>query len=113
MKRSVLGLLAVGVLLLIVVGRLVGSHNRLVDELAGTENRLAVARNRYNEQVGAFNAMVQRFPTNIFANMLGFKQEPFYPVSAEAKQTPKVDFGGLRNTPAPGTATTPPTPNKP
>jgi LemA protein len=69
---------------------------RLQDELAGTENRLSVGRTRYNEVTGQFNAMVRRFPTNLFANMLGFKEEPFYPVSAAAKEAPKVDMGGLK-----------------
>ena len=69
---------------------------RLQDELAGTENRLSVGRTRYNEVTGQFNAMVRRFPTNLFANMLGFKEEPFYPVSAQAKQAPQVDMGGLK-----------------
>lgn len=65
---------------------------RLQDELAGTENRLSVSRTRYNETTGQYNAMTRRFPTNIFANMLGFKEEPFYPVTAEQKQVPKVSF---------------------
>ncbi len=69
---------------------------RLQDELAGTENRLSVGRTRYNEVTGQFNAMVRRFPTNLFANMLGFKEEPFYPVAPEAKQAPKVDMTGLK-----------------
>jgi LemA protein len=77
---------------------------RLQDELAGTENRLSVSRTRYNEKVGDFNALIRRFPTNIFSNMLGFKEEPFYPVAAEAKQTPKVDFSGIRPAPAPAPA---------
>jgi LemA protein len=70
---------------------------RLQDELAGTENRLSVARGRYNETTGTYNAMIQRFPTNLFANMLGFKAEPFYPVSTEARQRPNVDFGDVRS----------------
>jgi LemA protein len=70
---------------------------RLQDELAGTENRLAVARGRYNETTGEYNAMIRRFPTNLFANMLGFKEEPFYPVSAAARVTPEVKFEGLRD----------------
>jgi LemA protein len=69
---------------------------RLQDELAGTENRLAVARGRYNETTGEYNAMVKRFPTNLFANMLGFKEEPFYAVPDEAKVRPNVSFEGLR-----------------
>ena len=68
----------------------------LMDELSGTENRLAVARMRYNEQVQGYNVMVKRFPTNLYAGVLGFKEEPYYPVPEEAKATPKVDFGGLR-----------------
>ncbi len=75
----------------------------LMDELSGTENRIAVSRMRYNEQVQAFNVMVKRFPTNLYAGLMGFKEAPYYPVPEEAKATPKVDFGGLR-TPAPGTA---------
>ena len=71
----------------------------LMDELSGTENRLAVARMRYNETVQSFNVMVMRFPTNLYAGALGFKQEPYYPVPEEAKATPKIDFGGLRQQP--------------
>jgi len=69
---------------------------RLQDELAGTENRLSVGRTRYNEMAGEYNAMVRRFPTNLFANMLGFGAEPFYPVAAEAKQVPRVDFRSMQ-----------------
>ena len=72
----------------------------LMDELSGTENRLAVARMRYNETVQGFNVMVKRFPTNLYAGMMGFKEEPYYPVPEEAKVTPRVDFGGLRQPPA-------------
>ncbi len=67
---------------------------RLQDELAGTENRLSVARTRYNEVAGAYNVSVQRFPTNIIAGLFKFVQEPFYQVTPEERQTPKVDFGG-------------------
>jgi LemA protein len=75
---------------------------RLQDELAGTENRLSVARTRYNEVVRDFNVLVRRFPSNLFAGMFGFKEQPFYPVSATAKEVPKVSFPA-----APGTQTTP------
>ena len=68
----------------------------LMDELSGTENRLAVARMRYNEVVRGFNVMVKRFPTNLYAGVLGFAEEPYYPAPDEAKATPKLDFGGLR-----------------
>jgi len=66
---------------------------QLQDELAGTENRLSVGRTRYNEIVGDFNATVRRFPTNLYAHTFNFAEEPFYPVSPEAKQVPQVDFG--------------------
>lgn len=76
---------------------------RLQDELAGTENRLSVARTRYNDVVGEFNVMVKRFPTNLFAGMFGYKEEPFYQVSAEQKQVPRVEFPS-----APGAQQAPP-----
>jgi LemA protein len=72
----------------------------LMDEISGIENRLAVARMRYNEVVRGFNVMVKRFPTNLYAGALGFKEQPYYPVAEEAKVTPKLDFGGIRQVPA-------------
>src|SRR6185369_4084525 len=68
------------------------SFNRLMDELAGTENRLAVERMRYNERVQAYNTSRRQFPANVTAKMFGFKEYPFFQVPAEAKQVPKVDF---------------------
>ena len=65
---------------------------RLQDELAGTENRLKVARSRYNQVVGEYNAMVRRFPTNLFAGMFGYKEEPFYQVTEAQRQAPRVEF---------------------
>ena len=65
---------------------------RLQDELAGTENRLKVARSRYNEVVGEYNVMVRRFPTNLFAGMFGYKEEPFYQVTEAQRQVPRVEF---------------------
>jgi LemA protein len=72
----------------------------LMDELSGTENRLAVARMRYNETVQGYNIMVKRFPTNLYAGAMGFKEAPYYPVPEEAKATPKVNFEGLKQPPA-------------
>jgi LemA protein len=66
--------------------------NRLMDELAGTENRLSVSRMRYNEAVQAYNTARRQFPGNLTAKMFGFKEYPFFQVPAEAKQVPKVDF---------------------
>jgi LemA protein len=67
--------------------------NRLMDELSGTENRIAVARMRYNEQVQAYNTLRRRFPSNLTAALFGFKEHPFFQAPPEAKQVPKVDFG--------------------
>ena len=66
--------------------------NRLMDELAGTENRLSVERMRYNERVQEYNTARRQFPANVTAKMFGFKEYPFFQVPAEAKQVPKVDF---------------------
>lgn len=68
----------------------------LMDELAGTENRLAVARMRYNEEVQTYNVMVKRFPTNLFATAFNFKEAPYYEITEAQKQVPKVDFGGIK-----------------
>ena len=67
--------------------------NRLMDELSGTENRIAVERMRYNEKVQDYNTSRRQFPANVTAKMFGFKEYPFFQVPAEAKQVPKVDFG--------------------
>ena len=65
---------------------------KLQDELAGTENRLAVARMRYNESVRVYNTTSKRFPTVLFAKLFGFTERPYFEVPAEAKQAPKVQF---------------------
>lgn len=65
---------------------------RLQDELAGTENRIAVERRRYNETVKAFNIQIRRFPTNLFAGMFGFEKATFYEVPKERQEAPKVKF---------------------
>ena len=65
---------------------------RLQDELAGTENRIAVARMRYNEAVRNFNQLIRRFPANMIAGAFGFGRATFYEVPEEAKAAPKVKF---------------------
>jgi len=65
---------------------------RLQDELAGTENRLSVARMRYNEAVQSYNTQRRKFPSNVTAKVFGFKEHPYWEVPPEAKQAPKVDF---------------------
>ena len=66
---------------------------RLMDELAGTENRIAVERMRYNEQVQAYNTSRRQFPANITAAIFGFKGDyQLFQAPEEAKVAPKVDF---------------------
>jgi LemA protein len=67
--------------------------NRLMDELAGTENRIATERMRYNERVQAYNTRRRQFPSNVTAKIFGFKEYPLFQPPPEAKQVPKVDFG--------------------
>jgi LemA protein len=73
---------------------------QLMDEIAGTENRLATERMRYNDQVRDYNLLVKTFPTNLYAGMFGFGQSPYYEVPEEAKRAPKVDFSGMRRSAA-------------
>jgi LemA protein len=66
--------------------------NRLMDELAGTENRLATERMRYNEKVQAYDTSRRQFPGNLTAKMFSFKEYPYFQAPPEAKQAPKVNF---------------------
>lgn len=65
---------------------------RLQDELAGTENRIAVERMRYNEAVREYNVYTRRFPTLILANLFGFTRAPLFEAPEGAKEPPKVTF---------------------
>jgi LemA protein len=66
--------------------------NRLMDELSGTENRIAVERMRYNEKVQEYDTARRQFPGNVTARLFGFKEYPFFEAPPEAKQVPKVNF---------------------
>src|SRR2546427_13295023 len=66
--------------------------NRLMDELSGTENRIAVERMRYNERVQEYDTARRQFPANLTAKMFGFKEYPFFQAPPDAKQAPKVNF---------------------
>ncbi|MBP1763336.1 MAG: LemA family protein [Firmicutes bacterium] len=68
------------------------NFRQLTDELAGTENRLAVARKDYNDSVQIYNTKIRTFPTSIYANMLGFGQKEYFRAAESAKETPKVKF---------------------
>jgi len=65
---------------------------RLQDELAGTENRIAVARKRYNDSVRVFNTKIRRFPSSIVANMMGFEKKEYFEIEEGAREVPQVDF---------------------
>ncbi|MGD8227105.1 MAG: LemA family protein [Desulfobacteraceae bacterium] len=65
---------------------------RLQDELAGTENRIAVERRRYNETVKVYNIKIRRFPTNLLAGIFGFEKATFFEVPKERQEAPKVRF---------------------
>ncbi len=65
---------------------------RLQDELAGTENRIAVERKRYNDAVREFNATIKRFPSNIFAGMFGFDSKEYFQAAEGAQKVPQVKF---------------------
>lgn len=69
------------------------TFNRLMDELAGTENRIAVERMRYNERVQEYNTGRRQFPGNITAGIFGFDEYPLFQAPEAAKGVPKVDFG--------------------
>jgi LemA protein len=95
---------AIGRLLVIVENypQLKSNENflRLQDELAGTENRIAVERKRYNDTLQDYNTYVQQFPHNIFAGWAGFRpNEAYFAASEGAREVPKVNFSN------PGTAT--------
>lgn len=66
---------------------------RLQDELAGTENRIAVARGRYNDTVRRFNTKIRVFPTNIIANRLGMTEHEYFEITESDRAVPQVDFG--------------------
>ena len=65
---------------------------QLQDELAGTENRIAVARRDYNQSVQTFNAKIKSFPTNILAGMFGFTDRDYFKADEGAKTVPQVKF---------------------
>lgn len=97
---------ALGRLLLVVENypQLKSNENflRLQDELAGTENRIAVERKRYNDTLQDYNTYVLQFPASIFAGFAGFKQNDAYFKAAEgSREVPKVNFGTTPTSQAP------------
>jgi LemA protein len=75
---------------------------RLQDELSGTENRIGLARKRYNDSLQDYNTYLQKFPASLFATFAGFKVNDAYFRAAEgAREVPKVNFGTPGQQPAP------------
>lgn len=64
----------------------------LQDELAGTENRIAVARKDYNDAANTYNKSIRRFPSNIFAGIFGFEQVEYFEADESANEVPQVSF---------------------
>ena len=78
---------------------------RLQDELAGTENRIAVERKRYNDALQDYNTYLLKFPNNMIAGFAGFKaNEAYFQASEGSRQVPKVDFGAKPAPQAPAPA---------
>jgi LemA protein len=68
------------------------NFQRLQDELAGTENRIAVERRRYNEAVRDYNRRIRSFPTSLMARMFGFEGKTYFEADASAREVPRVQF---------------------
>ena len=65
---------------------------QLQDELAGIENRIAVARKDYNEAVRTYNTKIKTFPSSFFAGMFGFSEKEYFKMDESKKEVPKVAF---------------------
>jgi LemA protein len=98
---------ALGRLLLVVENypQLKSNENflRLQDELAGTENRIAVERKRYNDTLQDYNTYIRQFPHNVLAGYAGFKpnDDAYFAASEASRQVPKVNFSNPSMTPQP------------
>ena len=65
---------------------------QLQDELAGTENRIAVERRRFNQTAQQYNSTVRRVPERLIAGWLGFDERPYFQAAPGADQAPEVEF---------------------
>ena len=75
---------------------------RLQDELAGTENRIAIERKRYNDTLQDYNTYIGLFPNNIIASLAGFpRNDAYFKAEEGARQAPRVNFGTPAPNPAP------------
>ena len=69
------------------------NYRDLITQLEGTENRIAVARNYFNETAQSYNTYIRKFPNNILASIFGFTKKPYFQAEEEAQKAVKVDFG--------------------
>lgn len=65
---------------------------QLSDELAGTENRISVARKDYNDAVNTFNTTIKKFPNNIVAGIFGFEKATYFKADEKSQEVPSVNF---------------------
>ena len=68
------------------------NFRQLSDELAGTENRIAVARKDYNSAVKTFNTTIKKFPNNMLAGMFGFEKGTYFEADEQSTEVPNVNF---------------------
>ena len=66
--------------------------SQLMDELAGTENRVAVERRRYNDLVRDYNTTIKKFPANLIAGTFGFNERSYFEAVEGAEQAPEVNI---------------------
>lgn len=66
---------------------------QLMDELSGTENRIGIARQDYNEEVATYNRQVKRFPGRLVASIFGYDEKEYFQADEAANEAPEVDFG--------------------
>ena len=71
---------------------------KLQDEIAGTENRIAIARKDYNDATQDYNTTRSRFPTVISAKVFGFQEEPYFKAEEGAREVPQINANSLRQT---------------
>lgn len=64
----------------------------LQSQLEGTENRITIARNTFNEQAKTFNVLIRKFPTSLIAGICGFEKKPYFAAEAGAEKAPTVEF---------------------
>lgn len=67
-------------------------YTQLMDELAGSENRISVERGNYNQAVKSYNSDIRRFPTNLIAKITGYQEAEYFQASEKAQEAPTVDF---------------------